>query len=301
MTMASDINDATYFMTHILTLVAPQPMTDSDIAPLLTSLEPYTLTRLGPEAVELSSELPLSQLQKMVMVARSKEIDACALPARNRRKRILISDMDSTIITQECLDELAVLAGCGDAIKAITEQAMRGELNFEEALTARVAQLKGIKQNLIADVISALTLSPGAKVFVRTMAKYGTVTALVSGGFTPFTQHVAKLAGFSRHQGNELEIDENGLLTGRLIPPLLGPRAKKETLLEICKAQNIPLEDSLAIGDGANDLDMVKAAGLGVAYRAKPILAEASDAAIHHTGLTTALYFQGYKDSEFVY
>ncbi|MEM9989960.1 MAG: HAD-IB family phosphatase, partial [Pseudomonadota bacterium] len=217
-------------MTYTLTLVAPHPFHDTDVKPLLAGISAHSFTRLGPEAVELTSDQSLEALQGIAAKAQSKGIDANVMRSEGRRKRILISDMDSTIIEQECLDELAILAGCGDEIIAITERAMRGELNFEEALTARVAQLKGVPKEMIDEVISSLTLSPGAKTLVQTMAAHGAVTALVSGGFTPFTGHIAVKTGFSRHQGNSLEIDDDGVLTGGLTPPLLGPQAKKDTL-----------------------------------------------------------------------
>jgi len=225
------------------------------------------------------------------------KVDWALLPVEGRRKSLLIADMDSTIINVECLDELADFAGLKAEIAAITERAMRGELDFESALTERVGKLKGLKLDALARCYEErVALNPGAETLVKTMAKHGARCVLVSGGFGYFTSRVAQRAGFHADRANTL-LDDGAALTGAVAMPILGREAKLAALLE--ESNNAP-ETALAIGDGANDLAMIKAAGLGVAYRAKPIVAAEARAKIDHTSLTTALYFQGYRKNEFV-
>ena len=220
-------------------------------------------------------------------------VDHAVLPADNRRKRLLISDMDSTIITIECIDELADFAGIKPQIAAVTKRAMNGELDFASALRERVALLAGLPQDAIAAVIEErLRLMPGARTLVRTMRAQGAVTALVSGGFTAFTRHVQGLCGFDLEEANGLEVAE-GRLTGRLAGPLRGAAAKLEALERLRAEHGLAPADTLAAGDGANDLPMIRAAGLGVAYRAKPIVAAAAGARIEHGDLTALLWAQG--------
>jgi phosphoserine phosphatase len=208
--------------------------------------------------------------------------------------------MDSTIIGCECLDELADFAGVKAQVSAITERAMRGELAFEGALRERVAMLKGLPvQDLQLAYDQRVRLNPGASTFVRTMAKAGARCLLVSGGFNFFTSRVAKAAGFHVDCANRL-IEADGRLTGEVGEPILGREAKLSALLEECRSLGIAPGQALAIGDGANDLAMIEAAGLGLAYRAKPIVAAQADARIDHADLTAALYFQGYRADEFV-
>jgi phosphoserine phosphatase len=228
-------------------------------------------------------------------------IDAAILAAaRFGRKRLLISDMDSTIIGQECIDEIADAVGLKAKISEITERAMRGELDFEAALTERVAMLKGLPLGALARTLEErITLNPGARTLIATMKAHGARTLLVSGGFTYFTSRVAELAGFESHQGNTL-IDDGATLTGEVGRPILGREAKRTALLEAAAALGASAEETLAMGDGANDLDMIRASGLGVAYRAKPVVAAEAAGSIRHTDLTAALFFQGYKASEFV-
>jgi phosphoserine phosphatase len=228
-------------------------------------------------------------------------IDLAILPAaRFGRKRLLISDMDSTIIGQECIDEIADAVGLKAKISEITERAMRGELDFESALTERVAMLKGLPLEALATTLEErITLNPGACTLIATMKAHGARTLLVSGGFTYFTSRVADLAGFESHQGNTL-IDDGAALTGEVGRPILGREAKRTALLEAAAALGASADDTLAMGDGANDLDMIRASGLGVAYRAKPVVAAEAAGSIRHTDLTAALFFQGYKASEFV-
>jgi phosphoserine phosphatase len=218
----------------------------------------------------------------------------------NRKKRLLISDMDSTIIGQECLDELADFAGLKAEVAAITERAMRGELDFEGALTTRVAMLKGLGLGALDMCYAArVTLNPGARTLVATMKAHGARAVLVSGGFRYFTSRVAAAAGFDAERANTL-IDDGAQLTGEVGMPILGRVAKLAALLEETAALGVPAMDSVALGDGANDLAMIKAAGLGIAYHAKPIVAAQTLARIEHTDLTAALFFQGYREEELV-
>ena len=227
-------------------------------------------------------------------------VDICLVPAAARRKKLLIADMDSTIISQECIDEMADVLGLKPRIAAITERAMRGELQFEDALRERLSLLVGISEAQLEQVYAQrITLMPGAKTLVATMTANGATTALVSGGFTFFTSRVAKAVGFGANHANTLDIVA-GRLTGRVLGPILGREAKLATLQDYVQRLGLTAGDTLAVGDGANDLDMLKAAGLGVAFRAKPIVAAEAQAAIMHGDLTALLYLQGYRKDEFV-
>jgi len=229
-----------------------------------------------------------------------QQLDWCLQPLKGRRKRLLVADMDSTIINVECLDELADFAGLKAEISAITEQAMRGELAFEGALRARVAMLKGLSLSALQSTYDQrVRLNPGARTLVRTMAANGSRCILVSGGFGFFTQRVATAAGFHAERANSLG-EMGGTLTGEVGEPILGREAKLAALIAEAQALGVSLEDAVAIGDGANDLAMIEAAGLGVAYRAKPLVAARADARIDHADLTTLLYFQGYGQTDFV-
>ena len=224
--------------------------------------------------------------------------DWAITPTANRKKRLLISDMDSTIIGQECLDELADFAGLKAEVSAITERAMRGELDFAGALTQRVAMLKGLKlEALAACHEQRVGLNPGARELVETMKAHGARCVLVSGGFGYFTSRVAKMAGFHADRANTL-IDDGAALTGAVALPILGREAKLAALIEETTALGGTSDDAIAMGDGANDLDMIRAAGLGVAYKAKPIVAAETLARIQYTDLRAALFFQGYGVSE---
>lgn len=224
--------------------------------------------------------------------------DANIVPAEGRRKRILVADMDSTIIGVECIDELADFAGFKAEVAAITEAAMRGELDFEAALTARVGLLQGLPAGVLEECYAErVRLNPGARTLVATMAALGAETALVSGGFTYFSERVAQAAGFARHQANELLIAD-GALTGDVARPILGRRAKLAALHALAAEIGVRAEAALAVGDGANDADMVRAAGLGVAYHAKPALAAVADARIDQSDLTALLALQGIPATE---
>lgn len=226
-------------------------------------------------------------------------VDWALVPVEGRRKRLLIADMDSTIINVECLDELADFAGIKAEVAAITERAMRGELEFEPALRERVAKLKGLALNALQRTYDErVRLNPGAAALVKTMAKHGARCVLVSGGFTFFTSRVADAAGFHANRANVL-LDNGKTLSGFVQEPILGRAAKLEALRAEAAALRIADDDALAIGDGANDLDMIKAAGLGIAYRAKPVVAIEADAKIDHVSLEAALFFQGYRREEF--
>jgi phosphoserine phosphatase len=220
-----------------------------------------------------------------------------------RRKKLLIADMESTIIEQEMLDELADYVGLREKIAGITERAMRGELDFEAALKERVGLLAGLDAHVLDDVAQRITLMPGAEALVRTMKANGGYCALVSGGFTVFTERIARRLGFDEHQANILEI-AGGKLTGRVKEPILGREAKLAALQRLIAKLGIEPEDTLAVGDGANDLALLQAAGLGVAFRAKPRVREAAlsvvnGAVVTYGDLTGLLFLQGYRASEF--
>jgi len=228
-----------------------------------------------------------------------KAVDFCAQPAEGRRKRLLVADMDSTIIGCECLDELADFAGIRDRVATITARAMAGEIAFEAALRERVAMLAGLELTALARTYDErVRLNPGARTLARTMTAHGARCVLVSGGFSFFTERVARDAGFSAHRANTL-IDDGVQLTGEVGEPILGGDAKLAALREEAAALGLELSQTLAVGDGANDLAMIEAAGLGVAWRAKPLLAAAADARVDHTDLTALLYFQGYGAEAF--
>lgn len=224
----------------------------------------------------------------------NEPVDVIIQPSLRRQKRLLIADMDSTMIEQECIDELADFAGFRGQVSEITERAMRGELSFEPALRERVRLLKGLDVEIVSRVITErITQTPGGRTLVMTMRAKGAYTALVSGGFTVFTEPLSLSIGFNEHRSNTLEI-EAGLLTGEVRPPILGREAKRNALIELRDLFSLAPIDTLALGDGANDLAMIQEAGLGVAWQAKPAVAEAAHARLHHSDLTALLYAQGY-------
>ena len=227
-------------------------------------------------------------------------IDINVVPALNRRKRLLIADMDSTMIEQECIDELGEMAGIGAHIKQITARAMRGELDFEGALTERVKLLKGLDAAIIDTILrERISFIPGGHTLVATMKANGAHTALVSGGFTPFTSRVAEALGFDENQANNL-IVADGRLTGEVGYPILGQQAKLDALRRISATLGIATADALAVGDGANDLAMLGEAGMGVALHAKPQVQAEARFRVNHGDLTALLYLQGYEKAEFV-
>ncbi|KAB2733868.1 phosphoserine phosphatase SerB [Brucella intermedia] len=227
-------------------------------------------------------------------------VDVVVQEQERRRKKILIADMDSTMIQQECIDELAEEAGLREHVAAITARAMNGEIAFEPALRERVALLKGLPLSVIDKVISTrITLMPGGPELVRTMRKHGAYTALVSGGFTSFTHRIAEMIGFNEERANRL-IDDGMHLTGLVTEPILGREAKVEKLVEIADRLGLTPDDAIAVGDGANDLGMIQLAGTGVALHAKPAVAAQARMRIDHGDLTALLYIQGYRKTDFV-
>src|SRR3981081_3759286 len=227
-------------------------------------------------------------------------IDIVVQPQALRRKKLFVADMDSTMIGQECIDELADFAGLKAHVAKITERAMRGEIEFEPALRERVALLKGMSVSVVDEVLAKrLTPTPGGRELVATMRAHGAYTCLISGGFTLFTNAVAAMIGFQENRANELKT-EDGKLTGEVREPILGRAAKLATLIELRESFDLDNIDTLVVGDGANDLGMIENAGLGVAYHAKPAVAAAAAARIDHGDLTALLYAQGYRRDEFV-
>jgi phosphoserine phosphatase len=227
-------------------------------------------------------------------------VDVIVQPLAGRAKKLFLADMDSTIIGQECIDELADVVGVKAHVAAITERAMRGEIEFEPALRERVRLLKGLDAAVVHQVIvERITLNPGARTLVQTLRARGVHTMLVSGGFTLFTSRIAAMTGFHENRANELII-EAGKFAGLVREPILGKQAKLDSLLEMRSKLALAPSGTMAVGDGANDLAMLDEAGLGFAYHAKPAVAAAADVRIDHADLTALLYAQGYRQSEFV-
>lgn len=225
------------------------------------------------------------------------KIDIFVTPEDSRRKKLLVADMDSTIVSGETLDELAAHAGIKDKIAPITARAMRGELDFRQALRERVALLKDLPESAIAQTLQQTTLNPGAEIFVQGMKNAGATCVLVSGGFTYFTETFAQKAGFDAHHGNILEIKDEKL-TGQVVEPILDKNSKVDFLTQYMSELGLRPEDTIAIGDGANDLPMLQIAGLGIGYHPKPLLEESLDNCIIHGDLTAALYAQGYTHND---
>ena len=236
-------------------------------------------------------EIVWKQLQK-------HQIDMILQPIKNRRKNILLADMDSTMIEQECIDELANEAGVGKRVAEITKRAMNGELDFEDALIERVKLLKGLSSDIIVNVLKGrITLMPGAESLIKTMKRNGSYCALVSGGFTDFTEAISKILGFDENRANSL-LHKNKMLTGEVQFPILGRQAKVEALTDITKKLGCANNDVIAVGDGANDLGMLAKAGMGVALHAKPIVAAQCKARLNFANLEGLLYLQGYSKKE---
>lgn len=227
-------------------------------------------------------------------------VDVIVQPEAGRRKALFLADMDSTMIGQECIDELAAYVGLKDLVAAITERAMRGEIAFEPALRERVALLKGVPLSVVDEIIrERITLTPGGYELVHTMRANGAYTALVSGGFTVFTGPISTTIGFDEHRSNVL-LARDGILIGEVADPILGKQAKLDSLIELRGRFGLSATQTLAIGDGANDLAMLGEAGLGVAFRAKPAVAAAADARLEYADLSALLYAQGYTGGEIV-
>ena len=227
-------------------------------------------------------------------------VDIVIQSTANRRKKGLIADMDSTMIEQECVDELAAIAGIKEKVASITARAMNGEIEFESSLRQRVSLLAGLETSVLGEVFTNhITFSPGGKQLVATMKHNGAWCALVSGGFTAFTTRVAAHLGFDENHANIL-LEEHNRLTGHVAQPILGQRAKVEALKKIAAEQSLATQDFIAVGDGANDLGMLNLAGTGVALHAKPTVAAQAQCRIDHGDLTALLYIQGYRQSEFI-
>lgn len=257
-------------------------------------------------ADDIAFDMPLKQgitqeeaYQVLLNSLDGEPVDVVVQNINNRRKKLLLADMDSTMIEQECIDELAEEAGLRHEVAKITSQAMNGEIEFEPALIKRVALLKGLPLTIIDKVIKErINLMEGGRELVQTMRANGAYAALVSGGFTLFTSVIADMIGFDEHNANQLLHDDT-YLTGTVQQPILGKQAKLDKLLELCNRLNISSEDAMAVGDGANDLAMLQKAGAGVAVHAKPVVAKAASIRIDYSDLTALLYMQGYKMADF--
>jgi phosphoserine phosphatase len=290
----------------VATLIADPdraPLSDARIERAAQGMEGFESWRWLADGVaaDLLFRASLDAVRAALGAALAGEpVDVLVQLAASRAKRLLVADMDSTLIGQECVDELAAYAGVGDRVAEITERAMRGAVAFEPALKERVALLGGLPETVIADVLATrITLNPGARTLAQTMRARGARVAIVSGGFRQFTRAIAERIGADEDHANQLAI-EGGRLTGKVVEPILGRDAKLATLKEIAAAMGLALADTLAVGDGANDLAMLQAAGLGVAYRAKPKVAASAGARVDHGDLTALLYAQGIAREDFV-
>jgi phosphoserine phosphatase len=287
----------------VATLIANprKPVLSEEIAH--SAMQALSATNLYWLAGGIACDIPLTADKgaeaQLLLLLNGLEIDFAIQHQASRRKKLLIADMDSTMIEQECIDELAGMIGLKPKVAAITARAMNGEIAFEPALRERVALLTGLPSNVVEDVIrEKITLTPGARELVQTMRRNGAYTALVSGGFTAFTAPLAATIGFDENRANTL-LTEDGVFTGKVAEPILGKEAKLAALQDICARLAISLEDAIAVGDGANDLLMLKAAGAGVALHAKPAVAAEAKIRLNYSDLTGLLYLQGYRKAEF--
>jgi len=290
-------------MTIIITLVAGErgpPITNelvNEVRDQFSAGEPTWLAE--GVACDLPSQVDLEQLQKLARNSdAAKVVDIFVQPRTNRRKRLLLADMDSTIVTGETLDELAQYAGLKEEVSEITAKAMRGELDFESALHARVSMLKGLSEDALQKTWQEIRLTAGARELVQTMSANGAHCILISGGFSFFTDRVAKKVGFHEAFANQLLIKE-GHLTGLVQQPILDKNSKLTTLEKTILKLNIDRSECIAVGDGANDIPMITAAGIGVAFHAKPLVEQNASAIVRFGDLTTLLYMQGFKKHEF--
>lgn len=286
-------------MTHVLTLVvdrATTTLTDAIVARVREAIQGGPVEILAPrEAADIPCRNPDAAL--IVAALGGAKVDAIVTRARGRRKGLLIADMDSTIVDSETLDEIAAHAGLKAQIAAITARSMNGEIDFATALRERVGMLKGLGIAALEQTWRATRLTPGARELVATMKAHNATTALVSGGFTWFTARVASLVGFDTHRANVL-LDDGVALTGEVAEPILDAGAKLVALQELAASRGLQLSATLAVGDGANDLQMLAAAGLGVAFRAKPVVAAQARAQVRHSNLRALLFAQGYRLAE---
>lgn len=297
-------------MDHVLTLIAPAQgpaLEQVHLHAARTALKALHATVGSPRWLKdgEAADLPFADLAPEQAEAAARgtlgttPVDLVAQAAVGRRKRLLVADMDSTIVTGETLDELAGFAGLKERIAAITARAMNGELDFAAALRARVAMLEGLPEETLERTYARIALTPGAETLVATMRAHGAVCALVSGGFRYFTARIRDRVGFHLDQANDL-IVENGRLTGRVAEPILDKDAKLATLRRLAAEHALPLGATLTVGDGANDLPMLQAAGLGVAFRAKPSVAAAARVRVDHADLTALLWIQGFSEKEMI-
>ncbi|MBT3703651.1 MAG: phosphoserine phosphatase SerB [Alphaproteobacteria bacterium] len=298
-------------MENVLTLIGSRswaPLSDDLVAMAIGALEEAGAECSAPDwlSEHLACDIFFDGFSPSVGEAsvrqylRDMPVDIISQHQEYRRKKLLLSDMDSTIIEQECIDEVAAYAGLRDQVSEITEAAMRGELDFSASLVRRAAMLKDIDVEVLQKVYKErITVTPGARTLVQTMRKNGAWSKLVSGGFTYFTNLVSIETGFHDHQANRLEVIA-GRLTGKVIPPILDNLAKRKALDKCVDALGLQGQETLAVGDGANDIPMLQEAGLGIAFHAKPLVAASSNARLDHADLTGALYAQGYRDEEFV-
>jgi phosphoserine phosphatase len=251
-------------------------------------------------ACEIHSPRAADPVAAARSVIGSRAVDVALVPDEGRRKLVLVADMDSTMIEQECIDELADAVGIKAEVAAITERAMNGELDFEQALRTRVGLIKGLERNVIEEIRrERITLAPGGRALIHTMKAYGAYTSLVSGGFTFFADYFGKRIGFDEAIANVLEF-EGDRLTGTVASPIVDKSTKLHRLQELATERSLPMSATMAVGDGANDLDMIKAAGFGVALHAKPHVATQAGIRIDHADLTALLYLQGFTDEDIV-
>ena len=297
-------------MGHVLSLIAAEakaPLSAAEVDRARRALDEGKANAGSPDwlSPDEACEIPFEGYEAEILAAvraafANRPVDVNVVPAEFRRKRLLVADMDSTLIEQECIDELAERIGARDEVAAITAQAMRGEIAFEPALRGRVALLKGLSTEVAASLLrERISVMPGATVLVGTMRAHGAYTALVSGGFTSFAGPIARRVGFDEHRANTL-LEEAGAFTGLVAEPVLGSTAKEDALRELTARLDLDPAETLAVGDGANDIGMLRLAGLGVGYRAKPAVRAAADAVIDHADLTALLFLQGYRRDEFV-
>jgi phosphoserine phosphatase len=285
--------DATANMQSITTLIAA-PGGESALRDCVAALG-TPVDWLGPGACDIDGA---DEAAVRAMIA-SQPIDVIVQSAAARRKKLLVADLESTIIENEMLEELADFLGLRAPVAEITRRAMNGEIDFVGALNERVALLRGMPESVLGEAAARIRVMPGARALIATLRRAGVTTALVSGGFTVFADRIAAELGFDRVTANRLDIAD-GKLAGTVQPPIVTGATKRETLIALAAEFGLSLAETMAVGDGANDLPMLGAAGLGIAFRAKPTVAAASRWRIDHADLTALLYAQGYCDSEMV-
>ena len=292
-------------MSNVLTLIGAPSLSNESAAAAHSAVAGLAIDAEDPDwlapgiACDITFEGPDTTTIEAAVRQRLGDapVDVVIQPAAGRRKRLLIADMDSTMIQGESLDDLAAIAGVGDKVAAITARAMNGEIDFKGALRERVGLLNGLPEAALKEAYDSIAPTPGAEALVRTMRAHGAFTALVSGGFGFFTSRVRGRLGFDHDEANTLEIVD-GHLTGQVVEPILNRDGKAAALVRLCRERGLPTGDALAVGDGANDLTMIQRAGLGVAFHAKPAVRKAAPARIDHGDLTALLYLQGYRGGD---